>query len=226
MSRIRSRSLLAGLAGVVLALSLTACGDEGGDSDDSSSPSSSGSVAAVASDPDLANGKTTQIALDPGFLEALTTLKLTPAPTRDATLDGTDISFPITGGNVSVFEKGTVVPYVIGQVQHENSGLSLTAKGGPEVEIGNFNVDPGVSKVYGDVAVDGELAATSVYLFRLDGSTLNTPTVKDGDAILEGTTVYVSDVAAGLLNDTFGTDAVTGELKVGIAKITATADGK
>jgi len=30
----------------------------------------------------------------------------------------------------------------------------------------------------------------------------------------------VSDVAAGLLNDTFGTDAVTDELLVGVAKIT------
>ena len=45
-------------------------------------------------------------------------------------------------------------------------------------------------------------------------------TSEGGTAILEGTTVYISDVAAGLLNDTYGTDAVTDQVLVGIAKIT------
>ena len=109
--------------------------------------------------------------------------------------------------------------YVVGQIQHENSGLSLTA-GDTEVEIGNFNVDPGVSLVYGDVAVNGTVAASSVPIFRLDGSSLMPVQTEGNNAILEGTKVYISDVAAGLLNDTFGTDKVTDQLLVGVAKIT------
>ena len=42
----------------------------------------------------------------------------------------------------------------------------------------------------------------------------------DDRQVVEGTQVLVSPVAADLLNETFGTDAVTPELLVGIAKIT------
>ena len=59
-----------------------------------------------------------------------------------------------------MFKPGQVSPYVIGQIQHEGSGFSLTA-GGTKVEITNLNVDPGVSRVYGDVTVNGKVAATS-----------------------------------------------------------------
>ncbi len=109
--------------------------------------------------------------------------------------------------------------YVVGQIQHENSGLSLTA-GGITVELRNFNVDPTVSRVYGDVVVNGEVAATSAYLFRLNGSTLMQLKTEGDTAILEGTKVYISDVAAGLLNDTYGTTDVTDQVLVGVAKIT------
>ena len=84
---------------------------------------------------------------------------------------------------------------MIGQIQHEGSGLSLTA-GDTTVELTNLNVDPGVSRVYGDVTVNGKVAASSAYLFELDGSTLK-PLATEGDtAILEGTKVSISDVAA------------------------------
>jgi len=104
-------------------------------------------------------------------------------------------------------------------VQHENSGPSLTA-GETTVELTNLNVDPGSSKVYGDVAVNGETAVTSAHLFELDGRTLKPLEVKGETAILEGTKVKVSPVAADLLNQTFRTDAVKGGLLVGIATIT------
>ena len=120
---------------------------------------------------------------------------------------------------MTVFEPGTVSPYVIGQVQHEGSGFSLAA-GGTKVSITNLNVDPGVSRVYGDVSVNGKLAAPSAYVLKLNGSTLKPLQSGSGTATLEGTKVFISPVAAGLLNDTFKTDAVTEELLVGIAKIT------
>ena len=193
-----------------LAVPLAACGDSGSDTPDR--------VQAVATIDNL-TGKDTQIDVDPSFFETLDSLGVTPGVLGTATLDGTVLGFPITGGNVQILPKGSVPNYVVGQVQHENSGLSLEA-GGIKVELRNFNVDPTVSRVYGDVVVDGKVAATSAYLFRLDGSTLKDLQTEGDTAILEGTTVYISDVAADLLNATYGIDAVTDQVLVGVAKIT------
>ncbi len=207
------RRVIAGIAGAaLLAFPLAACGsdDKGG--------SGSGSVKAVAVVEDL-SGESTAIKLDKGFTDALTSLKLTPGVTGSAKLTDGSLIFPISGGNVSVFKPGSVPNYVVGQIQHEGSGLSLTA-GGTTVELTNFNVDPGVSRVYGDVTVNGKLAASSAYLFRLNGNTLKPLQTKGNTAILEGTKVEISGDAAPLLNDTFGTDAVKTGLLVGIATIT------
>ncbi|MEV7397521.1 hypothetical protein [Aeromicrobium sp. NPDC092404] len=219
MSTISTRKKkIAGLAIVaVAALPLAACGSTSSDS--SSSDSKTSIAKPVARLNDLSTGGTTGILLDKGFTDALTSLKLTPGVVDGAKLEDGSLIFPITGGNVTYFKPGTAKPYVIGQVQHEGSGLSLTA-GDTKVELTNFNVDPGISRVYGDVTVNGKVAATSAFLFQLRGATLK-PLQTEGDAaILEGTKVFISPVAAGLLNDTFKTDAVTEELLVGIAKIT------
>ena len=201
----------------VVAFGITACGDDSdsGSTGDSASASAPKPVAAI----DDVTGQSTAIALDTGFTDALTSLGLTPGVTGDAALTDGSLIFPITGGNVTVFEPGQVSPYVIGQLQHVNSGLTLTA-GDTEVKLSNFNVDPGVSRVYGDVYVNGELAASSAFLFQLDGRTLEPLKVEGSEAILTGTKVEISEVAAGLLNDTFKTDAVTAGLLVGIATIT------
>lgn len=219
-----TKRLVAGLALTALtALPLAACSSDDSSSSSSSSNTSSSSSSSSAPKPvaviEALSGKTTAIKLDKGFTDALTQLKLTPGVTGSAKLTDGSLVFPITGGNVSVFEPGSVPNYVVGQIQHEGSGLSLTA-GGTEVTLTNFNVDPGVSRVYGDVAVNGETAVTSAYLFKLNGSTLKPLQTQGSTAILEGTQVQISDVAAPLLNDTFKTDAVKPGLLVGIAKIT------
>ena len=215
------KRLIAGLATVALVgLPLSACGSE---SDSSSSSSSSSSKSAPAPKPvasiDELTGETTAIKLDKGFTDALASLKLTPGIVGDAKLKAGSLIFPITGGNVSVFKPGSVPNYVVGQIQHEGSGLSLAA-GGTKVELTNLNVDPGVSRVYGDVSVNGKTAVTSAYLFKLNGSTLKPLKAEGSNAVLEGTQVQISEVAAPLLNDTFKTDAVKPGLPVGIAKIT------
>ena len=210
------KKMFAGIAlAAVAAFPLASCS-----SSDSGSSDSKVSVAKpVARLNDLSTGGTTAIALDKGFTDALTSLKLTPGVVQDAKLEEGSLIFPITGGNVTYFKPGTAKPYVIGQIQHEGSGLSLEA-GGTKVKLTNFNVDPGISRVYGDVTVNGKVAATSAFLFQLRGATLK-PLQSQGDAaILEGTKVFISPVAAGLLNDTFKTDAVTKDLLVGVAKIT------
>jgi hypothetical protein len=207
---------VAGLA--ILAVPLSACGsdsDAGTSASSSSSPSAPKPVAVVES----LTGDSTAIALDKGFTDALTSLKLTPGVVGGAKLEAGSLIFPVTGGNVTVFKPGQVSPYVIGQVQHEDSGLSLTA-GDTTVELTNFNVDPGVSRVYGDVTVNGKVAATSAYLFKLDGRTLEPLKTEGTKAILTGTKVEISDVAAPVLNEVFKTDAVKPGLLVGIATIT------
>jgi len=211
------RGLAAFAIAAMVAVPLTACGssDSEGSSDSSASASAPEPVAAI----DALSGTSTAIALDTGFTDALTSLKLTPGVVGDAKLESGSLVFPITGGNVTVFKPGTVSPYVIGQIQHEDSGLSLTA-GDTEVELTNLNVDPGVSRVYGDVTVNGKVAATSAYLFKLDGRTLEPLKTEGDNAVLTGTKVEISDVAAPLLNDTFKTDAVEPGLLVGIATIT------
>jgi hypothetical protein len=205
----RPKRALAGAAMLaLLAAPLAACGS----SDHKSAPKP---VAAL----DSLSGKSTAIKLDAGFVKALGSLKLTPGTVGTAKLVKGSLIFPITGGNVTVFKPGEVSPYVIGQIQHEGSGFSLSA-GGTKVEITNLNVDPGESRVYGDVSVNGKIAAANAYVLTLNGTTLK-PLQSEGDtAILEGTKVFVSPVAAGLLNQVFKTDAVTKDLLVGIAKIT------
>jgi hypothetical protein len=153
-------------------------------------------------------------------------VKLTPGTVGTAKLQGGSLVFPITGGSVRVFKKGQVVPYVIGEIQHNGSGLSLSA-GGTKVELTNFNIDPGVQRVYGDVTVNGQVAATDAYLFTLNGATLKPLTTSGNTATLTGTKVEISPVAAPLLDSTFKTTAVKAGLLVGVATIVVnTTPGK
>ncbi len=218
----RSRKYFAGIAlAAVAALPLAACSSSSDDSTSASSSSSSSEpkIAKPVARINALSGDNTAVALDTGFTDALTSLGLTPGVVADGELTDGSLIFPITGGNVTVFDKAEAKPYVIGQVQHEGSGFSLEA-GGTKVEITNLNVDPGASRVYGDVAVNGETAVTSAFIFQLRGASLKPLQTEGETAILEGTEVYISPVAAELLNATFETDAVTDQLLVGVAKIT------
>jgi len=212
---VTQRRLVAAVGVAMLAVPLAACGS-----------SDSGGAPQPIARVDSLTGNTTAIALDKGFTDALTSLKLTAGTVGTAKLQNGSLIFPITGGSVRVFKKGQVVPYVIGEIQHEGSGLSLSS-GGTKVELTNFNVDPGVQRVYGDVSVNGKVAATSAYLFTLDGATLKPLTTSGNTATLTGTQVEISPVAAPLLDSTFGTDAIKPGLLVGIATITVnTTPGK
>ena len=209
------RKSIAGVAAMMmLAFPLAACGsdDDGGSS--SSAPTPVAELTALT-------GDTTAVTLDQGFVDALGSLGVTPGVVGTGELKDGALIFPITGGNVTIFTPGEVSPYVIGQVQHEGSGFSLSA-GGTKVDIGNFNVDPGASIVYGDVNVNAKPAAVSVPIFDLNGNTLNPldTSSESGKAILEGTEVKLSATAAGLLRDTFGTEDIPDKLLIGVAKIT------
>jgi len=207
-----------------LALGTAACG--GDDESPSSASGSSGQSQAQAQPEPVAQidqltGRSTAVTLDGGFVEALTTLKLTPSPVGDANVSAKGVAtFPITGGNVTYYEPGSVSPYVQGAIMHDGSGLQLKG-GGKTVRLTDFVVDPGASVLTGKVTVDGEVAAESTPLFFLDGRTLNPLEAKEnGTAVLEGTTVKFKAESAQLLNETFGVDALEGGLVVGVAKIT------
>jgi len=203
---------IAGLAATaLLAVPLAACG-----SDDASAEAPE----PVAQVDDL-TGKTTAVQLDAGFVDALASLKLTPGVVGDAELtkEGA-VVFPITGGDVTYYEPGSIDPYVQGEIQHDGSGLSLTA-GKTTVELTDFSIDPGTSQLFGDVAVNGKTAAEDAFVFQLDGRTLEPlQSGPGGTAILTGTEVSISEDAAPLLNETFGTDGVKPGLLVGVATIT------
>jgi hypothetical protein len=217
-----TKTLVALAATTALALGATACG--GSDSDTSSTtsaaPKTAEAVKPVAEIPAL-TGKDTAVTLDAGFVKALGTLKLTPAPVGSADISKAGVaSFPITGGNVTYYTPGTESPYVQGMIDHDGSGLSLTG-GGKKVELTDFEVDPGKSVLTGKVSVDGKVAAESAPLFFLDGRTLKPlETGSNGTAVLEGTTVKLKQEAADLLNQTFGVQDLQAGLVIGVAKIT------
>ncbi|TFB67013.1 MULTISPECIES: hypothetical protein [Cryobacterium] len=212
-------------AGILIA-GLAGCSSDASTATPAPASSSSSSSSAEATPTPLASipslsGVDTAVLLDADFGAALTSLGLTAGTVGTATLEEGSLHFPITGGNVDYYDPAeSYRPFVQGTIQHEGSGFSLTA-GDIVVELTNFTIDPGTSELFGDVSVNGESAATQALLFNLYGGTLE-PLKMDGDnAILTGTTVHISSVAAGLLNSTFSTDAVADQMLVGIATITA-----
>ena len=217
------RTLTAVATSAVLAIGIGACGDD----EEKTATAGSGNATEQQQKPepvaqiDELTGERTSVLLDAGFVKALTDLKVTPGPVGDAKISkGGTATFPITGGNVTYYEPGSVSPFVQGLINHDGSGLSLEA-GGKLVELENFDIDPGKSVLTGDVSVDGEEAAADAPLFFLDGRTLEPLQAKDnGTAVLQGTTVKLKKEAADLLNETFGITALEEGLVIGVAKIT------
>ena len=169
------------------------------------------------------DGQQTQVTVTQEFLDAIATLGLTPETSGSATLVDGVFSFPISGGNLDYYDPDeSYRPYVQGSISHEGSGIALVS-GDTVVDLTDFRVDPNNSRLFATVAANGQVVADDVYVFRLDGSTLDPVEERaDGSIVLEGTTIYVSPDAAALLNETFGTEAVTEDLVVGTATITLT----
>ncbi len=117
MNKIVKSVVLAATAAIAVG-TMAACS-----SDKKSSGSDTKPVATIAA----LSGKATSVKLDSGFTGALTTLGLTPGTLGSATLTDGSLNFPITGGNVTVYTKGKVDPYVQGDIKHNGSGFSLKA---------------------------------------------------------------------------------------------------
>ncbi len=213
------KTLAALAATTALALGATACG--GSDDENAAAPKPAATVQPVAEIPTL-SGQDTAVTLDAGFVEALGSLKLTPAPVGTAEISKAGVaSFPITGGNVTYYTPGIDVPVRAGQIDHDGSGLSLTG-GGKMVELTDFEVDPGKSRAdrQGDRRRQGRGRERAAVLPRRPHAEAAARRNDDGTAVLEGTTVKLKQEAADLLNQTFGVDALTAGFVIGVAKIT------
>ena len=216
------RPIAASLVAGTLAIGVAACGSSstGSTSSPSSSPASA-STKPILTVPAL-TGVETSVTLDANLLPTLTSLHVTPAPTGTGTLTmpggAATLNFPITGGNVTIYNKGAVTPYVQGIIHHNGSGVSLTA-GGKTLTVENFDVDPGKSLLTAQVK---QMNDASIPLFFLDGSNLQiTPPGADGIAKLDGTKVELTAEAADAINKYFGVTAFKKGILFGIAHIQA-----
>src|SRR3982750_3573989 len=94
-------------AALVAAASLSAAAGGGEDgAANASPPATKPSAPKPVASIDSLTGNTTEVALDQGFVDALTQLKLTPGTVGTAKLANGSLIFPITGGNVTVFKPG------------------------------------------------------------------------------------------------------------------------
>ena len=163
---------------------------------------------------------TTSLDLNAATAAALTSLGVTPGVTGTATVKGSTVSFPITGGDAVIHANKHYAPgYVDGVILHQGSGLTLT-KGGTTVTLSDFTIDPGDSILYGDV--DGTVGAANVPLLQLDGRPL-VITTGGGKVHLDGTVANLTPTAASALNKAFGVTAFQAGMHLGTAHITASA---
>jgi hypothetical protein len=221
LARLATTGLVAG----GLVLGAAACG--GSTTGSSSSGGSSSAPAPAATTPapkaEIAQlkGVDTAVAVDPSVLKALTSLGVKPSPTGNGKLTmqygGPTLDFPITGGNVKVYDKTQVTPYVQGIIHHDGSGLQFSGAG-KTITVQNFDVDPGTSMLTAEVK---EMGNARVPLFILDGTNLAISMDSAGHAKLDGTKVELTETAAGALNKTFGVQAFKANMLIGIAHITA-----
>ena len=225
--RKHTRNLAIALATGSLALSVAACGSSstgGTNTNSSTAPSTSSTTDSKA--PILTvkklTGVQTSVTLDANLLPTLKSLKVVPAPTGKGTLTmpggAATLNFPISGGNVTIYKKGAVTPYVQGILHHVGSGVSFTA-GGKTLTVENFDVDPGTSILTAQVK---QMKDAKIPLFFLDGSNLQvTPPGADGIAKLDGTKVELTAEAAAAMNKYFGVSAFKKGIPIGIAHIQA-----
>src|SRR3954464_9694289 len=126
---IKTKASIAALVGA-LALAGAACGDS-----KSSNSSSSGAAQTpptgdkVTAIPNL-SGVGTSVKIDAGTAGALKSLGVSLAPFGTATFESptSTITFPITSGYAEIHsDLGFKPGYILGSVQHEGSGFTLTA---------------------------------------------------------------------------------------------------
>ena len=159
----------------------------------------------------LASGRTS-VSLSAELLGALGTLGVTPGTVKPGKLNGTTVSFPISGGVVDLATAR-------GEIQH-TGGLTLTA-GATEVRLLNFTIDTAgaTPKLTGAVVVNGSYVGR-LTLFDLALPELALPIQPSGNRVtIPNVAVTLSAEAAGALNEVFGVSAFAEGIPVGTATV-------
>lgn len=157
----------------------------------------------------------TSVKLDPIFVGALTSLKVTPSVFGRAHLRDGVASFPVTDGD---FDFGTAK----GEFTHAG-GLKLTA-GTTVVELGDFIIDTSGAKpvLTGKViANDNFVARITLFDLALPALTLPLATPPSGWSTLKipGVKVTLNAGAAAALNGVFNVTAFAGGIPIGEATV-------
>jgi hypothetical protein len=163
------------------------------------------------------SGMSTSVDLDPGTAKVLADNKVTVAPVGPATAAQSDttttVSFPITGGNVSIYPQ-TALPFIRGVVDH-SGGLTFSA-GDKSLTATDFVVDPGASTLTATVG------GNKVQLLDLNGQNVKVSKDAQGMVHLDGTIAELSAPAADALNKTFGVSLFKQGIPLGVVHIVAT----
>ena len=210
-------------ASIALAAGAAACGGSSNSSSGSSSGSSSSSSSSTSRKPPAKisslSGKSTAVALDSGFVKALTTLKLTPGPVGSASISKAGLAPSRSPAATSPTTSRAAPPYVEGNDPAHRLGHQPDRRR-QDRELTNFVVDPGKSVLTGKVSVNGKAAVTAPRCSSSTAARCSRSRQERRDGVLYGTTVSLKPGAADLLNKTFGVKALKGGLKIGVAKIT------
>ncbi|HLZ68671.1 MAG TPA: hypothetical protein VKV26_02060 [Dehalococcoidia bacterium] len=163
------------------------------------------------------SGVSTVVDLNPDTAKVLADNHVMVAPVGPATAapsgGTTAVSFPITGGHVSIYPQNDL-PFIRGSVSH-SGGLTFSA-GDKTLTATNFVVDPGASTL--TATVGGQ----QVQLLDLDGHDVKVTKDAQGMVHLDGTVAELSSAAASALNQTFGVSIFKQGIPIGVVHITAT----
>lgn len=165
------------------------------------------------------SGETTVVLCD-SFLNSLKSLGLAYGVVAPTQLNGTTVNFPINGGAIDL-------QTALGNIGH-NGGLTLSA-GGTTVALENFTIDTTGSApvITGIVVANGALSGR-ITLFDLALPSDFTTPIKLDDAVLtnlRNVSVTLDAAGAAALNSAFHTNALSGGLKVGTARVRAFTNG-
>ncbi len=214
--QMKKRASLTALVGI-LALAGAACGSDNKDATPTAGTGTTQPTDTVTAIPSL-TGVGTSVILDAGTAGALKSLGVAVAPSGNATFEASTstITFPITGGYAEIHSDPNFKPgYIVGSVNHEGSGFTLTA-GKTVVTLSDFVVDPGNSMLYGTVAGIGP----SIPLLSLDGANVKV-SMESGNVVLFGTVAKLTETAVGALNKAFNTTALKAGTPLGVVRLVA-----
>jgi hypothetical protein len=163
----------------------------------------------------------TLVKLDPIFVGALTTLKVTPSAIGWARLSNGVASFPVSDGD---FDFATAK----GEITHVG-GLMLKA-GTTTVELRDFNIDTsGATPVLTGKVIANDNFVARIPLFDLVLPALTLPLAAPsngwGQLKVPSVKVTLNAGAAAALNGVFGVTAFTGGLPIGEATVKTYAFG-